>query len=86
VAALSSYLGFASVAGYVLAILGYLDKKTQRQLNVINVNFFTPCLLFSKVAFTLSSDKFLTLWIIPLFFLLLTGVSLVVAWLLGSFF
>jgi hypothetical protein len=25
-----------------------------QQLNVINVNFFTPCLLFSKVAFFLS--------------------------------
>ncbi|KAH9963339.1 membrane transport protein-domain-containing protein [Russula dissimulans] len=75
-----------SIAGYVLAILGYLDKKMQRQLNVINVNFFTPCLLFSKVAFTLSSDKFLKLWIIPLFFLLLSGISFVVAWLLGSIF
>ena len=75
-----------------------------QQLNAINVNFFTPCLLFSKVAFSLSPgmdmfsarsdqlchlpviDEFQELWIIPLFFILLTGVSLGVAWLLGILF
>ena len=72
-----------------------------KQLNVINVNFFTPCLLFSKVAFSLSSgmltltrrtcnlhfiDKLQELWIIPVFFILVSGVSLVIAWLLGFLF
>jgi len=72
-----------------------------KQLNVINVNFFTPCLLFSKVAFSLSSgmltvtrptcnlpftDKLRELWIIPVFFILVSGVSLGVAWLLGLLF
>ncbi|KAI9507197.1 membrane transport protein-domain-containing protein [Russula earlei] len=74
------------VAGYALALRGFIDKKIQRQLNVINVNFFTPCLLFSKVAFTLSSEKFLQLWIIPLFFFFLSGVSLIVARQLGLLF
>jgi hypothetical protein len=67
------------------------------------VNFFTPCLLFSKVAFSLSAgmgmlslipparhlsliDEFWDLWIIPLFFILISGVSLVVAWLLAVVF
>lgn len=65
------------------------------------MNFFTPCLLFSKVAFSLSSgasvpllasllltftDKLRELWVIPIFFALVSGVSLVVAWLLGSLF
>jgi predicted permease len=67
------------------------------------VNFFTPCLLFSKVAFSLSAgmgmsalsltschlslvDEFRELWIIPLFFILISGVSLVVAWLLALVF
>ncbi|KAH9060599.1 auxin efflux carrier [Lactarius vividus] len=74
------------VSGYVLARRGILDKSTQKQLNVINVNFFTPCLLFSKVAFFLSPAKLRELWIIPIFFLLVSGVSLVVAWFLGNVF
>ncbi|KAF8485217.1 membrane transport protein-domain-containing protein, partial [Russula ochroleuca] len=74
------------IAGYFLTLRGILDKTTQRQLNAINVNFFTPCLLFSKVAFSLSPDEFQELWIIPLFFILLSGVSLAVAWLLGVLF
>lgn len=74
------------LSGYVLARRGILDKSTQKQLNVINVNFFTPCLLFSKVAFILSPAKLRELWIIPIFFLLVSGVSLVVAWFLGNVF
>ncbi|KAF8496495.1 auxin efflux carrier [Russula emetica] len=74
------------ISGYVLARRGVLDKSTQKQLNVLNVNFFTPCLLFSKVAFFLSPEKLRELWIIPIFFLLVTGVSLGVAWLLGNLF
>ena len=106
-------------AGYLLTLRGILDKTTQRvclrlsslifflhcfqQLNALNVNFFTPCLLFSKVAFSLSAgmgmpalilptrhlsliDEFRELWIIPLFFILISGVSLVVAWLLALVF
>jgi hypothetical protein len=59
------------IAGYLLTLRGVLNKTTQRvclclpslvsflrcfqQLNALNVNFFTPCLLFSKVAFSLSA-------------------------------
>ncbi|KAI0301620.1 membrane transport protein-domain-containing protein [Multifurca ochricompacta] len=74
------------ISGYILARRGILDKPTQKQLNVINVNFFTPCLLFSKVAFFLSPAKLRELWIIPIFFLFVSGVSLAVAWLLGNLF
>ena len=84
-------------------LLSFLIMPFQ-QLNAINVNFLTPCFLFSKVAFSLSPgmdvfsaranqlcyspsiDELQELWIIPLFFILLSGVSLVVAWLLGIFF
>ncbi|KAH9054106.1 auxin efflux carrier [Lactarius vividus] len=75
-----------TISGYYLSRRGLLDKTTQKQLNVINVNFFTPCLLFSKVAFSLTPDKLRELWVIPIFFALVSGVSLVVAWLLGSLF
>ncbi|KAN0129379.1 Membrane transport domain containing protein [Lactarius tabidus] len=72
------------IAGYFLSRRGLLDKATQKQLNIINVNFFTPCLLFSKVAFSLSADKLKELWILPIFFAVVSGVSLVVAGMLGS--
>lgn len=42
------------VAGYILARTGVLDRKTQKQINRLNVSLFTPSLLFSKVAFFLS--------------------------------
>ena len=44
-----------SVVGYVLAHRGILNKDTQRRLNRLNVSIFTPALLFSKVAFSLST-------------------------------
>ncbi|KAF8882418.1 auxin efflux carrier [Infundibulicybe gibba] len=74
------------LAGYILAGRGILDKKTQKQINRLNVSLFTPALLFSKVAFFLTPAKLRELWIIPLFFILVTGVSMAVAFLLGWMF
>ncbi|KAI3618030.1 endoplasmic reticulum protein [Moniliophthora roreri] len=74
------------LAGYILASRGILDKKTQKQLNRLNVSLFTPALLFSKVAFFLSPEKLRELWIIPLFFVIVTAVSMAVSFLLGSIF
>ncbi|KAJ7650753.1 auxin efflux carrier [Roridomyces roridus] len=74
------------LAGYVLASRGILDKKTQKQLNRLNVSLFTPSLLFSKVAFFLSPEKLKELWIIPIFFVIVTVVSMAVAFLLGWIF
>ncbi|THH12276.1 hypothetical protein EW146_g7772 [Bondarzewia mesenterica] len=74
------------LAGFVLARKGILDKGTQKQINHINISLFTPCLLFSKVAFFLSPAKLKELWIIPLFFCAVTATSMVVAWFLGWMF
>nr|KIR86098.1 endoplasmic reticulum protein [Cryptococcus tetragattii IND107] len=74
------------VAGYVLARAGVTDKATQRKLNVINVSLFTPALLFSKVAYSLTPAKLKELWIIPLGFVLISGLSALVAWLLAKVF
>ncbi|KAJ6570094.1 auxin efflux carrier [Mycena vulgaris] len=74
------------LAGYILAGRGILDKKTQKQLNRLNVSLFTPSLLFSKVAFFLSPEKLKELWIIPIFFVLVTTVSMSVSFLLGWIF
>lgn len=72
--------------GWLLARRGIIDKKTQKQLNRINVSLFTPSLLFSKVAFALSPQKLKELWIIPIFFVVVTAVSAAVAWLLSVVF
>lgn len=73
-------------AGWVLARVGILDRKTQKQLNRLNVSLFTPSLLFNKVAFSLSPEKLQELWIIPIFFVGITAVSSLVAFVLGVVF
>ncbi|KAG6896369.1 hypothetical protein C0992_008738, partial [Termitomyces sp. T32_za158] len=73
------------LAGYILAKQGILDKKTQKQINHLNVNLFTPALLFSKVAFFLSPEKLRELWIVPIFFIIVTLVSMLVAYGLSYF-
>ncbi|KAK4689781.1 auxin efflux carrier family protein, partial [Tremellales sp. Uapishka_1] len=74
------------MAGYILSRAGVTDKATQRKLNVINVSLFTPALLFSKVAFSLTPAKLKEMWIIPLGFVVVTGVSAAVAWALSKVF
>ncbi|KAF8348499.1 auxin efflux carrier [Amanita rubescens] len=73
------------LAGYILAGRGVLDKKTQKQINRLNVSLFTPALLFSKVAFFLTPKKLQELWIIPIFFVTVTLTSMGVAFTIGSF-
>ncbi|GHJ90117.1 hypothetical protein NliqN6_6519 [Naganishia liquefaciens] len=74
------------VVGYILASTGVLDKQTQRKVNVLNVSFATPALLGSKVAFSLTPEKLREMWVIPLGFVLITGVSALVAFLMGTAF
>ncbi|KAG8903783.1 hypothetical protein FRB99_002774 [Tulasnella sp. 403] len=74
------------LAGWILARKGIIDKKTQKQLNRINVSLFTPSLLFSKVAFALNPQKLKELWIIPILFVVITVVSALVAWVMAILF
>ncbi|WVQ68916.1 uncharacterized protein L199_007125 [Kwoniella botswanensis] len=74
------------LAGYILSKAGVTDKATQRKLNVINVSLFTPALLFSKVAYSLTPSKLKEMWIIPLGFVVVTGLSAGVAWVLAKLF
>ncbi|KAI6108588.1 membrane transport protein-domain-containing protein [Pisolithus croceorrhizus] len=67
------------LTGYYLAWRGIADKRIQRALNNINISLFTPALLFSKVAFFLTLEKLRELWVIPLFFLLISGLSGIIA-------
>ncbi|KAG6369525.1 membrane transport protein-domain-containing protein [Boletus reticuloceps] len=67
------------LAGFTLSAKGIVDKPTSKALNHINIALFTPSLLFSKVAFFLTPAKLRQLWVIPIFFVVVTGLSAVVA-------
>lgn len=69
-----------SSVGYILARKGIIDKRTQTKINKINVSFFTPALLFSKVAFTLNPNRLAELIIVPVGFILITLVSTLAAY------
>lgn len=49
----------------------------------VNTSLFTPCLLFNKVAFSLTPDKLAELYIIPIGFCFVSAFSAGVAYLLG---
>ncbi|KAE8254091.1 hypothetical protein A4X13_0g3544 [Tilletia indica] len=73
-----------SSVGYILARRGVIDKKTQTKINKLNVSFFTPALLFSKVAFTLNPARLAELYIVPIGFVIITVVSATGALLLSK--
>ncbi|PPQ97251.1 hypothetical protein CVT26_000644 [Gymnopilus dilepis] len=73
-------------AGYILARNGILDKRTQKQINRLNVSLFTPALLFSKVAFFLTPEKLRELWIVPVWFVIVTSASMAVGRAMGWMF
>lgn len=61
-------------AGFICAYEGLLPKSSQKVVSHLNVNLFTPCLIFSKLSRTLSIDKILEISIIPIFFILSTFI------------
>ncbi|CAO1616651.1 unnamed protein product [Sympodiomycopsis kandeliae] len=73
-----------STVGYILARRGIIDKKTQTKINKLNVSFFTPALLFSKVAFSLNPRRLAELIIVPIGFVIITAVSAFAAWALSK--
>lgn len=73
-----------SAVGYVLARRGIIDKQTQAKINKINVSFFTPALLFSKVAFSLDANRLAELLVVPIGFVCVTVVSASSAWILAK--
>ncbi|CEP64186.1 uncharacterized protein LALA0_S10e04412g [Lachancea lanzarotensis] len=78
-----AYLTFESVlqvvivafSGFWCAYTGLLPKQGQKVISRLNVDLFTPCLIFSKLARSLSVAKILEIGVIPLFYALTTGVS-----------
>lgn len=54
---------------------GLLNTQGQKLLSSLNVDLFTPCLIFSKLASSLSLSKLIDLAIIPIFFAVSTLIS-----------
>lgn len=62
-------------AGFLAAKSGVLNTKGQKVISQLNVDLFTPCLVFTKLAPSLSFQKMADIVIIPVFYALSTGIS-----------
>ncbi|KAG0333300.1 hypothetical protein BG004_000896, partial [Podila humilis] len=65
--------------GALLSKTGYLSDSAQKAMSQVNLYFLTPCLLFTKTVATIEWEQFKAFWLIPLFFILFTGLSWIVA-------
>ncbi|KAI9758970.1 MAG: hypothetical protein M4579_002710 [Chaenotheca gracillima] len=64
-----------SLPGYIVARQGMFDAESQKFLANLNVQLFTPCLIFTKLASQLTADKLIELAVIPVIFIIQTLVS-----------
>ena len=64
-----------SAPGYIVARQGMFDAESQKFLANLNVQLFTPALIFTKLASQLTADKLVELAIIPLIFIVQTVIS-----------
>ena len=62
-------------AGFIAAKSGLLTTQGQKSLSALNVDLFTPCLIFSKLASNLSLSKLIEIIIIPIFYAISTLIS-----------
>nr|UJH94453.1 ST.7 [Starmerella bombicola] len=74
------------VIGYWAAHQGYLNRSAQKVISNLNVMVFTPCLVFSKIASRLSVAALIDISIIPVIFLVSTGISYLCGRVCGKFF
>lgn len=76
-----------SAPGYIVARQGMFDAESQKFLANLNVQLFTPALIFTKLASQLTAEKLADLAIIPIIFVVQTlvsyGCSFVVSKLMG---
>ncbi|EGW34028.1 uncharacterized protein SPAPADRAFT_59440 [Spathaspora passalidarum NRRL Y-27907] len=62
-------------AGFIAAHSGILTNSGQKVLSALNVDLFTPCLVLSKLASSLSIKKIADIIIIPIFYAVSTGIA-----------
>lgn len=68
-----------ALPGYIIARMGLFDAEKQKFLANLNVQIFTPCLIFTKLASQLNADKLVELGVIPIIFIVQTLVSYLVS-------
>ena len=64
-----------SLAGYVLCRMKWLDATFNRQLSLVMINVFYPCLIISKLLDNFTWESLLQNWVMPAgtIFILTTG-------------
>ncbi|GAA5840345.1 hypothetical protein JCM3766R1_001463 [Sporobolomyces carnicolor] len=77
---------FLCFVGFWLARRKIIDAPTKKILNRLNTSLFNPCLLGSKIAFSLTPKTLAELWIVPVGFCIITAFSALVAFALGRLF
>ncbi|KAF9996560.1 hypothetical protein BGZ65_007854, partial [Modicella reniformis] len=56
-----------------------LSSSAAESISNLNLYFLTPCLLFTKIASTITWTRFLTYWPIPVFYVFFSLISWIVA-------
>ncbi|KAI9741778.1 MAG: hypothetical protein M1834_000164 [Cirrosporium novae-zelandiae] len=64
-----------SLPGYIIARQGMFDAEMQKFVANLNVQLFTPCLIFTKLASQLTAGKLAELGVIPFIFVVQILVS-----------
>lgn len=73
-------------AGFMAAKTRLLNTAGQKVISLLNVDLFTPCLVFTKLAPSLSLNKMVDIIIIPIFYVVTTLASAVSAKTISRFF
>ncbi|KAJ1967259.1 hypothetical protein H4R35_006762 [Dimargaris xerosporica] len=68
-----------SLCGFLFAKCGYIPKPVQKGLSVLNMNFFTPCLLFSSMVETITPEIIVKLWPLMFFYFAFSGLAIVLS-------
>ncbi|CDH51524.1 auxin family transmembrane transporter [Lichtheimia corymbifera JMRC:FSU:9682] len=72
--------------GFCLTKLGFFTNDKQKWLSKLNLVFFTPCLMFSNIASTISMEHLLAFWPIPAFFAVYATLTFTMGNLMGHLF
>lgn len=73
-----------SAPGYIVARQGMFDAESQKFLANLNVQLFTPALIFTKLASQLTAEKLADLAIIPVIFVVQTIISFGSSWIISK--
>lgn len=73
------------IAGFLAAKTGLLNTNGQKVISALNVDLFTPCLVFSKLAPSLSFKKMIDIIVIPIFYALSTSIAFLSSRIMGKF-